>query len=287
MSLDNLQTLDARLAAAEAQVPDLRHDVHKRVVWNGEAGVNTPVAVVYIHGFSATSEETRPFADDLAKGLGANLYFNRLTGHGRDGAAMGQATFKDWRADALEAVQIGRTLGDKVVVVGCSMGAPLVVDALGHSVDQIAAAIFISPNFGIASRLLTFILNLPGVKKWGPYVFGKTRSFQPLSEDHATYWTTSYPSVAGFTMNDAVKAGDEVDVSKLTVPAAFIYSPNDSVIAPPKIVTMMENWGGVTGALEMPNGQDPNGHLIIGRIRNPDQTPQATAFALQFCQKHL
>ncbi|MDD4273595.1 MAG: hypothetical protein PHG14_07705 [Desulfobacter postgatei] len=38
---------------------------------------------VYIHGFSATRKETAPLSDLVAKTLNANLFYTRLSGHGR------------------------------------------------------------------------------------------------------------------------------------------------------------------------------------------------------------
>ena len=85
--------VDAYLSTAEARFDDIVPGTHKRVSWFGIPGEKTPVAIVYIHGFSASSEELRPVPDLVAKALGANLYFTRLTGHGRGSAAMAGADY--------------------------------------------------------------------------------------------------------------------------------------------------------------------------------------------------
>ncbi len=51
--------LDAWLAAKEAQVPALRPDAAKQIVWAGEPGARTPLSLVYVHGFSAAPPETK------------------------------------------------------------------------------------------------------------------------------------------------------------------------------------------------------------------------------------
>ena len=61
----------------------------------------TQWAVVYIHGFSASRMETAPLADTIATALGANLFYARLAGHGRGGAAMGEPSVQDWLADGV------------------------------------------------------------------------------------------------------------------------------------------------------------------------------------------
>jgi hypothetical protein len=48
--------LDGYLAAREGIIPGIVPGTEKRIVWAGQPGVRTPLAVVYIHGFSATSE---------------------------------------------------------------------------------------------------------------------------------------------------------------------------------------------------------------------------------------
>lgn len=85
-----IAALDGWLADREAQVPDLRPDAEKTILWAGAPGQKTPLSVVYVHGFSAAAPELRPVPDRFAEALGANLFFTRLAGHGRDGAAMAE-----------------------------------------------------------------------------------------------------------------------------------------------------------------------------------------------------
>ena len=51
---------------------------------------------VYIHGFTASSEEVRPLPDKIANDLNANLFFTRLTGHGRNSKAMELCSISSW-----------------------------------------------------------------------------------------------------------------------------------------------------------------------------------------------
>ncbi len=116
------EDLDAYLSQKELQFPDIRPNTEKRIVWAGEKGARTPLAVIYVHGFSATSEEIRPVPDEVAAALGANLFFTRLAGHGRTGEALASATAGDWIEDMAEAMAIGRRLGDRVLVISTSTG---------------------------------------------------------------------------------------------------------------------------------------------------------------------
>ncbi|MCX7865066.1 MAG: hypothetical protein N2423_08550, partial [Novosphingobium sp.] len=88
---------DAYLAASEARVSGIHDNLQKEIVWAYPASrARTPLAIVYVHGFSASKNETRPVPDLAAQALGANLYFTRLAGHGIDGNALAGATVNDW-----------------------------------------------------------------------------------------------------------------------------------------------------------------------------------------------
>lgn len=83
-----LATIEVTLAAQEAEVPHLCKGCEKRIIWAQAPAAKTTYCVLYIHGFSATGEELRPLPDMIAQGLGANIYFTCLTGHGQNGDAM-------------------------------------------------------------------------------------------------------------------------------------------------------------------------------------------------------
>ena len=52
--------VDAYLAASEARIPDIIDGAQKQIVWADPAAKSrTPISLVYIHGFSASLEETR------------------------------------------------------------------------------------------------------------------------------------------------------------------------------------------------------------------------------------
>ena len=113
------------VVASEALIDGIRKTAAKEVIWAREDRARTPLSLVYVHGFSASKAELRPVPDRAAERLGANLFFTRLTGHGRDGAAMGTARAEDWMRDMAEAVAVGKALGERVVLMGTSMGGAL------------------------------------------------------------------------------------------------------------------------------------------------------------------
>ena len=277
--------LPAWLAAREAAVPDLRAGDEKRIVWAGTPGAKTPLAVVYLHGFSASSEEIRPVPDDVAKALGANLFFTRLAGHGRSGAAMAEPAAGDWIEDTAEALAIGRRLGDRVLVIATSTGGTLA--ALAASDPQmnegLAGVVLISPNFGLRPWAGK-ILDLPWARVWGPVIAGAERSFPPQNADHAAHWTTTYPTAALFPMASLVRHARAQDYSTAKVPLLLIQSPEDQVVSPKAARDALAGWGGPVQMAErqMGPGDDPYSHVIAGDILSPGQTAGTVALILDW-----
>ena len=271
--MPDITQIDQWLADAEARVPGLRPGCEKHVVWAGEAGVKTKVSLLYIHGFSATGQELRPLPDLVAQGLGANLHFTRLTGHGQDGAAMGRATLAEWQRDMAEALDIAATIGDQVILMGCSTGCTLATLALAEGA-QARAAIYVSPNFGLRNKAVQWLIDLPGVRHWGKYVAGRTREFAPINAAHTAYWTTTYPTEAVQPMADAVRAVRTADLSGVTTPCLFAFNEADQVVDPAKTRAVMARWGGPAKELVITPapGDDAMGHVMAGDVFSPGQT---------------
>lgn len=272
-ALPDLASIEADLATAEAQVPNLRPGCEKRIVWAAAPATRTAMSVLFVHGFSATGQELRPLPDLVAQAFGANLHFTRLTGHGQDGAAMARATFADWRQDVGAAITIAQTLGREVVIMGCSTGCTLATLALAEGA-QARAMIHVSPNFGLRHRVLQTLLDLPGARHWSKYVAGSSQSFQPISTAHKAYWTVEYPTAAVHVMADAVRAARQSDLSRITTPALFCFNEADQVVHPADIRNVMERWGAQTEvvALKQTPEDDKMGHVMAGDIFSPGQT---------------
>ena len=76
--------LDAYLKQTEARFTDLRPNNEKLIVWaDPSKKAKTPLSIIYLHGFSACRLEVAPLCDIVAHDLGANLFYTRLSGHGR------------------------------------------------------------------------------------------------------------------------------------------------------------------------------------------------------------
>lgn len=267
--------LDGWLASQEAAVPALRPESGKEIVWAAAPGAKTPLALVYIHGFSADREEIRPVPDDVAAALGANLFFTRLAGHGRDGAAMAEPTAGDWLEDVAEAMAIGRRLGDRVILIGTSTGGTLAaLAATDPALSQgLAGVVLVSPNFKVRNPA-AFLLDLPLAPIWAPWIAGRQAGFTPINDGQAAHWTTSYPSAAFFPMAALLREAKRTDFGAAKVPLLVMSNPKDQVIDPAAIAPVVAAWGGKVTSVDLTPGpkDDPFGHVLAGRILSPDLT---------------
>lgn len=285
----HIDRLDAEIAQAERSVENLRDGCAKCVTWAGEAGVQTNVAVVFIHGFSATCGELRPLPETIAAALGANLFCTRLMGHGQDGDAMGRATLAGWRDDVREAAAIGQLIGKKVVFIGCSTGCTLIT--LGLTNGDIApettlGTVFVSPNFGLRHRAAQTVLDLPFSEYWAPYLIGKERKFDVINDAHAQFWTTRYPTKSVKPMGDAIRAVMRADLSKVLVPMFMAVNAGDQVINPKRARNVMMAWGGPTYKLDLKQSDDDDamGHVMAGDVFSPNQTAPLAARIVEWAQ---
>ena len=285
--------IDAWLAGREGAVADLKDGAEKRVIWAGAPGERTEWAVVYVHGFSATSEESRPMPDLVAEGLGANLHFTRLAGHGVDmdtgGAALAEATALEWMDDMTEAAAVGAAIGDRVLIVTLSTGGTLAALAAEQGLlpGSVAGIVFISPNFRMANPLAALI-TAPGAEWWLPVIGGQTRTFEPENPAHGEWWTTTYPSRAVFPLGAAVDRARAADYSAVTVPALFAFDPGDKVIDHEASREVAARWGGAGADLadlvELDVVGDPSRHIAAGDILSPEMTRPVADLILRWAE---
>lgn len=277
--------LDAWLQKQEQAFPGIIPGTERQIVWAGPKGIKTPLAVVYLHGFSGTSVDISPVHDVVARELGANLYYSRLNGHGLDGPALGAATPESWIRDTAEALAIGRRLGEKVLVIGTSTGGTLAtISALDPSLSKdISGVVLISPNFRMKPTNAR-ILDLGFAPIWAPILTGPEYASTPTSDDHAKYWTNPYPISALFNVATLLRATKALDPTKTNLPLLVLYSPDDQVVDVSYTKSFLANWGGPSRweARQMTTEDDPRSHMITGDIRSPAQTAPTIALILDW-----
>ena len=265
---------EAAIARSEANVPGIREGAEKQIVWAfPQSRARTPLAIVYVHGFSASAQEVRPLPDLVARALGANLFFTRLTGHGQNGEALARATVNDWINDLAEALAVGKALGGKVVVMATSTGGSLVTWAaaqpdLARNMD---AVVLISPNYQLKAPG-SFLLTQPWGMQMADMIVGPERSFEPRNEGHARHWTTRYPTRALMPMAASVDLANSVFPEMIDLPALFIYAPGDAVVDQTATAAKAAKWAGPHAVVEVTDSVNPSQHVIAGDILSPNTT---------------
>ena len=283
----DINSLDKFIESKENEVPNIRPDTEKKIIWASKNNQKTKTSLVFIHGFSATRFELSPVIEMLGKELQANIFFTRLKGHGQDGKALGEATFDDWMIDIQEAIEIGKTIGNHLVLIGCSTGCSLIHTILEQSID-IKAVIYVSPNFGPKS-LKGQLLRAPGAKLFMPLVFGNEHFFIPKNAEHERCWTTRYPIKALFAIKDTVVAAYKINHNKIKVPVLFWFSDDDQVVsakATRKIISKMGNNVSVHNPI-LTNEDDPSRHGVLGDILSASQTKDGVNKILSWLSKYI
>ncbi len=270
--------VDAYLQKIEGGIKDITPGAEKQIKWHEPASRGrTEWAIVYVHGFSATLEEIRPLPDIVAASLGANIFYTRLTGHGRGGDAMGEASVNDWYNDVAEAIAIGRTIGENLIIISTSTGGTLTTWAAGQLalMKNVRGLVMVSPNYTVKADGAS-LLSLPWARQLLPLIFGKERSFEPRSEEQAKWWTTSYAIEAVLPLQASIDHVLEMDFEQLAVPAMFIFHPEDGVVDHAMTKKIIKRWGTNNNVKvtveEVLSASDKYKHVIAGRILGPENT---------------
>lgn len=275
------------LKAQESAFEDITPGVEKQVIWADAPEAATEWSVLYLHGFSATAQEIRPVPDQVAAALAANLVLTRLQGHGRSSEALAQATVPGWMQDVAEGLAVARKVGERVLILSTSTGGTLATAAaVDPELSQgIAGIVLISPNFGVNNSAAP-LLTLPAARYWAPLLAGRERSFEPLNEGQATYWTTRYPSVAALPMAALVQEVVSLDLSAAQTPALFWYVDQDQVVKASATADVAARWGGDVSVVQPTLGpdDDPFAHVIAGDILSPGQTARTVAGIVEWAK---
>lgn len=276
--------LDAYLHESESLIPGIRRDCEKTILWYGDQRRRRDLAIVYLHGFSASRMETWPLCDRLAEAIGANLFYTRLTGHGRDGHALAAATLADWQADGREAIAIGRCLGRRIILVGMSTGGTLAtwLAAQPAVAPLLHGLILLSPNYMPKNPLAAAALWRPALRLMEAF-FGGWRCFTVQNNMQARFWTMRYPLRAIATMMALVRLAWRVDLRTADMPVLMMLNPWDRVISVSLAVVRFRCFPHSHKELIFFNkNKDLGRHVLAGDVLSPEATPAALTTMLRF-----
>lgn len=254
----------------------LKPNNQARIVWNNDSLKNkTEYAIVYLHGFSASQEEGKPIHTNIAKEFGCNLYLARLAEHGIDTTdpMMNLTPEKYWESAKL-ALAIGKQLGEKVILIGCSTGGTNALQLAATYSDDVAAVILLSPNIAINNDKAWLLNN-----HWGLQIarlvtgdnYITTKDQRPIFKE---YWYSHYPLEATVQLQEMLETTMTKETfEKVTQPLLLMYYykdeiHQDSVVSVPAMLKMFDELGSQTKIKEaVPNAGD---HVMGSYIKSHD-----------------
>jgi alpha-beta hydrolase superfamily lysophospholipase len=276
--------LESYLAVAERRHPDIVPGAEKTIVWAHADRRKTPLAIVYLHGFSASRQEVAPLCDELGARLGANVFYTRLAGHGRDPRAMGEVQGREWLQDATEALAIGGEIGERVVLLGTSTGGTLALWLAQRDPQRIAALVLISPNLGPRAPGADLLAG-----PWGAQMLralmGSEHRWEPANAAQSRYWNWRYPANALLPMMALVKIVRESPLESITTPTLVLFSPEDQVAEPLEMNRAFTRLGSPTKRLQVVNDSaDRSNHVLAGDILAARDTARVREWIVDFLE---
>lgn len=220
----------ARQSAAEG-VPEWSHE---RLVLHRASG--SEVAILYLHGFSATRGEGEMVVDALAQEWSANVYYPRLPGHGGSGDEMGTVTASSYFAVVAEALALVDQLGEKTVIIGTSTGGALAIWAAAMYPDKVDAVLLASPLVDFGDPTGAVLLGSQSGEMMARMVLGEvvdhTNEPDPSGRRgpmYSRHWNQRYPSRSLVTLEQVRRATARPEVQgRVTAPVLlWMYYEDD------------------------------------------------------------
>jgi len=264
--------LDQAIASEEAVVQYLKDDNEARIVWADSLHQKTPYSIVYLHGFSASQGEGYPVHVNISDSLNANLYLPRLPEHGiASKNAMKNLTPGDLINEAKEAIAIGKTIGEKVIVMGCSTGGSLAL-YLAAADKDLAAMVLLSPNIAVevaGAELLTG----PWGRQLGLSLLGEHREVNS-SINYEPYWSKTYHLDGIIAMQGLLDMTMKPEIfSAVTLPTycGYFYKNEeirDHVVSVDAIKKLENQLGTSRDELEF-EAFESGDHVLCSSYKNP------------------
>ncbi len=288
----NIEEIDNYLLKEELQF-NLESNTKKEIIWYKEKAQKTNYSVVYIHGFGASKNEIYPVPNNIAKALNANIFFTRLKGHGINNKnAFRGITTQDWLRDIDEAINIGKLIGDKLVLIGTSNGGTASIWALANYPNEINSAVLISPNiFPYDKR--TNIVYYPWGRQIAYLITGGYNKFETKEykqKEHPTIKSHSSRVQhvdAIIAMMGLVTLLNSYNFNEIKIPLIITHTPNDHTVDPIKINEFIKNYGGEKKDIPIILLENSHAHVPIGNqsYKSAQNTSYFTKHVFDFINK--
>lgn len=182
-----------------------------------------PVGVLLSHGFTGSPASMTPWGRQLAD-LGHTVRVPRLPGHGTTWQDMNRTRWDDWYGELDRTLTELRTVCDRVVVAGLSMGGCLALRLAEQRPSDVDAVVLVNP----AVHLDRFDLKLVPFLQWiVPSMPGIGNDIKKPGQDEIGYDKTPLKALASqLTMWKDVRSG----LAAVTQPLLLFRSTDDHVV---------------------------------------------------------
>jgi pimeloyl-ACP methyl ester carboxylesterase len=267
-----------KFVATNEAMHKLRPNNEARIVWaNDSVKQKTAYSIVYLHGFSASQEEGNPVHRNIAKQFGCNLYLARLAEHGIDTSEqLLNLTAENYWRSAVEALAIGRQLGNKVILMGTSTGGTQALQLAAAYPDEVAALVLYSPNIAINDPN-AWLLNNP----WGLQIARLVKGSNDIIADddraiYKQYWNKPYRLEATVALEEMLETTmTKATFGKVKQPTLLLYYYKDEQHQDPvvKVSAMKQMFAEIATtnaskrAIALPN---TGNHVMATPIKSKD-----------------
>ncbi|MGK5630615.1 alpha/beta hydrolase [Streptomyces sp. URMC 123] len=183
------------------------------------------VGVLLCHGFTATPQSLRPWAEYLAaRGLTVSLPL--LPGHGTRWQDMQLTGWQDWYAEVDRELRALTRRCERVFVCGLSMGGALTLRLAAKHGDAISGIVVVNPAnkvHGLAAHALPVLRHLV------PSTKGLTDDIAMPGEHELGY--DRVPLHAAHSVRQFFRLVD-AELPQVTQPVLLLRSPQDHVVPP-------------------------------------------------------
>ena len=254
----------------------------------------THLALIYLHGFTASHEEGMPLHAEFAARYGMNLYLSRLAGHGLiDKKPFLHLTADSLYSSAKEALAIGSKIGDSVILMATSAGGILALELAAKETQMpIKALILYSPCVRIFDSK-AWILGGP----WGldiarKIIGGKYLVSKRTDTLNAHYWYSRYRIEGAVAIQLLINSCmDTATFHRVKIPVLtcmYYRDPihQDSTVSTSAIRWMVQNLGTSANQKQLVLIPKAGDHVLACYIRSHD-IPAVRKATFDFSEKIL
>ena len=285
-----INEIESWIDQKESKFKNIKEGNESRIIFYDSVPIKTNISIVYLHGFSGSSQDGFPVHINVAKKLNSNIYLPRLYAHGLNSdEPLIEYTGEKYLDSAREALALGKIIGEKVILMCTSTGCSAAL-TLAANHPEVDALVMYAPNIRI-THPLDFVATLP----WGLYIVrlvegGKYHYITDLWKDKEKFWTTKYRLEAPIEMQKFLETAMNEDIfRKVKVPtfSGFYYKnelEQDNVVSVQAMRRMFKQLG-TEDSLKLEIAfDDAGGHEIAHNLVNKNYV-NVQESTLSFLQK--